>query len=138
MDKDTLKLLGFTVKEKATPDGEWIYKLIRNDGLSWRGGSEVATYHAYQPDEDRAWAQAPTLDALMRPLWVALGSVNAGGDDVAGIVTVEYCPTIKDWTAVIQTPLTVSARSESPEAAIASLFKLACEAGLIDPKTVQL
>ncbi len=138
-DKELLTLLKYVI-EVLTIGDDVYYALTRN-GLEYAFGEafqfkpESWGNYGYETEAD-AWAQAPTIEALMRPLWVALG--NCDGDDPMPVVSVEYCPTHLDWTAILSSPLTVSARSTSPENAIADLFKVACKAGLIDPTTVAL
>lgn len=127
LHKDVLKLLGFNVIRQGYHDydQQYIngYLLVRHDRMI-----RFSPHYA----EGQAWAQAPTLDALMPSLIAAivqpsypslyLGDLYMhnekivcrfrGTDDVLTFVTLAE--------------------------AVASVFKASCAVGIIDPKTVVL
>ncbi len=135
--KKVIELSGFEVLSQVVePNDEYV------DGTRYAlvyGGKE---YHygevfEFKPDsfdnyncetEDEAWAQAPSLEALMLPLMEAFRQAGCG-----------FIAYPKPFDAAIANGHKVIRHDATnlPEA-VAALFVMACEDGLIDPKTVVL
>lgn len=130
LNKTVCELMGFKLSVLSHNGGE-VYHLVDSKGCPYFEGNKYEIASAFT-DPDRAWAQAPTLDALMLPLIAAMRHITHANlsilfPDDGGFDLILF--TSGDALYAVNPTL--------PEA-IATLFIAASEAGEINPKDVVL